>query len=266
MRSTMSSKRIHKQNTLLVILQKIGVAAFWIALWYGISRLVQSELLLPSPIDVAKRLGELIPTSDFWLSVAASMGRMLWGYLLGTVCGFVLAFVTHWSRLARELLSPVFTVVRATPVSSFILIAIIMIGSSSVPVLTAFLMVLPVVWNGVSAALAEIGPELPEMAAVFRLSRASRMRYLYFPAVRGGFLSACVTSVGLAWKACVAAEVLCVSRLSIGRNLYLSKLYLESVDLFAWTVTVIVLSLILEFALRRILHRFSGNRGGGLRV
>ncbi|MBO5898784.1 MAG: hypothetical protein J6R04_07220, partial [Clostridia bacterium] len=77
------------------------------------------------------------------------------------------------------------------------------------------------------------------------------IRRIYLPAVLPYFLSACESSIGLAWKAGVAAEVLALPALSIGKQLYESKLYLETTDLFAWTLVVIVLSLLLEWLTRR---------------
>ena len=69
------------------------------------------------------------------------------------------------------------------------------------------------------------------------------------------FLSACRTALGLAWKSGIAAEVLTVPALSIGKMLYESKLYLETVDLFAWTVMVIACSLLIEKVLMAAVAR-----------
>lgn len=66
-----------------------------------------------------------------------------------------------------------------------------------------------------------------------------------------------VTSLGLAWKAGIAAEVLCTPKGAIGTQLYNAKIYIETTDLFAWTFVVVILSLLLEFAFVRLTRRFS---------
>ena len=86
------------------------------------------------------------------------------------------------------------------------------------------------------------------------------MRLIYLPSLRPYFLAAVTTSMGLAWKSGVAAEVLCIPRPAIGTQIYNSKLYLDIPDLFAWTVAVVLLSLALEWLLRRLLER--GKRRG----
>ena len=63
------------------------------------------------------------------------------------------------------------------------------------------------------------------------------------------------TALGLAWKSGVAAEVLAVPLHSIGANVYRSKLYLETTDLFAWTVTVILLSMLISKLLCVLIKR-----------
>ena len=60
------------------------------------------------------------------------------------------------------------------------------------------------------------------------------------------FRSACLSSIGLGWKAGIAAEVLTVPKHSIGRMIADSKLYLLTEELFAATLVVIILSLLLQ--------------------
>ena len=53
----------------------------------------------------------------------------------------------------EALFAPLLTVVKATPVASFILLVLIWIGRGSVPAVIAALMVLPVVWTNVAAGV-----------------------------------------------------------------------------------------------------------------
>jgi NitT/TauT family transport system permease protein len=52
--------------------------------------------------------------------------------------------------------------------------------------------------------------------------------------------------VGLAWKSGVAAEVISYSRFSIGGELKAGQTYLQTADVFVWTIVVIILSLLIE--------------------
>ncbi|MCC8357776.1 MAG: ABC transporter permease subunit [Oscillospiraceae bacterium] len=240
------------------------VLAFWLGLWALLARLVDTALLLPGPWAVATRLAELAVTLDFWRATAVSLLRVLLGAVLGVVTGVLLAALTSRFRLLRALLSPLLTIVRATPVASIILLALIWLGRDILPCFIVWLMVLPVVWANVSAGIEAVDGHLLELAAVYRFSWGRTLRRIYVPSVMPYFLSALRTGMGLAWKAGVAAEVLTVPAKSIGRYLYESKLYLETTDLFAWTAVVVLCSLVIEKLMLAAIGRMDRrwNRGG----
>lgn len=240
----------------------LAVLLFWTALWVLLARLVGQELLLPSPLQVLKKLVSLAGTQVFWLATGRSILRVLAGLLSATLLGVLLAVLTERSALARLLLSPVMTLVKSTPVASFIILALLWLGRDVLPAFITALMVLPVVWANVSAGLAGRDGQLLELARVYRLPRLRVLRRITIPSVLPHFRAALRSSLGMGWKAGIAAEVLTVPPLSIGKNIFEAKLYLETTELFAWTLTVIVLSLIIERILLRLVGRI-GRKGGG---
>ena len=231
---------------------------FWLAVWTLASLAVGKELFLPSPFRVGESLLALAQTAGFWLSVGATLGRVFLGLAWGALMGTALAFLTHFSRWADRLISPAVRVVRATPVVSFILLVYLWVPRWAVPWVIAGLMVLPVVWGSLSAGLSNLDEKLLEFAHAYRFSKAKTLRLVYLPALRSHFSAGLLTAFGLAWKSGVAAEVICPPVQAVGSRLQQAKLGLETADLFAWTLTIIVLSLVLEGALRRALER--GNR------
>ena len=244
--------------------------AFWLGAWQLCAFLVDchvqgrgNELLLPYPAAVLAALVRLAGTSAFWGTVAATLGRILAGMVLGTALGGLLAALTFLSPWADRLLSPAIRVIRATPVVSFILLILRWMGRDRVPVVISALMVLPVVWGNLSRGLGETDPQLLELARTYRFSPFKTIKLIYLPSLRPYFLSAVTTSMGLAWKSGVAAEVLCLPRPSIGTQIYNAKLYLEVPDLFAWTVVVVALSLALEKLLRALLRSRKGGDSHG---
>ena len=226
--------------------------AFWLTVWTALALLVHRELLLPAPWVVVRRLCELAATGAFWRITAVSIGRVLLGVLGAVVLGVALAVACTASKTADALLCPLMTVVKSTPVASFVVLALIWIARDWLPVFIALLMVLPVVWSNVCTGIRSADPAL--------LGRV--LRRIYVPGVRPHFLAALRSGLGFGWKAGIAAEVLTVPRSAIGRMIYESKLYLQTTDLFAWTLAVILLSVGLErLVLRALTPR--GKGGGG---
>ncbi len=221
-------------------------ALFWIGIWWIAALLVDKEVLLPSPLVTAKCLLSLMTESAFWMQCGWSLLRILAGLFSGIAIGVFLAVLTASLPWARTLIAPLLTVIRSTPVASFIVLALVWIGRGQIPSFAACLMVLPVIWNSITTAVDQADPSLIEMMHVFSFSFGKKLRRFYIPTILPSFAGGIRTSLGLAWKAGIAAEVLCTPASAIGTSLYESKVYLESAELFAWTITVILLSLLLE--------------------
>lgn len=221
-------------------------AFFWIAVWQVVHMAVGESILVPSPLDVFIRLCELCAEGSFWLSVATSLLRVVTGLLLGTVLGAVLAVLTAGSTFFKTLFSPVLHIIKATPVASFIILAILWLSVENVPVFTAMLIVLPTVWANTEKGILSVDKSLLQMGEAFGLSKTEQFFRITLPSVRPFFSAALNSAVGMAWKAGIAAEVICPYKDSIGSALHDSKIYFETVDTFAWTAAVVVLSIILE--------------------
>lgn len=234
-------------------------ALFWVAAWHILSLSVGNPLLLPAPAQVLRRLGELAAEPAFWQTTAVSIGRILLGAASAMALGVVLAVLTTSSGLLDTLIAPVMTAVQATPVASFAILVLIWLDRDYVPVLICAMMVLPVVWGNVCTGIRETDPQLLELAKVYRLPKLRVLGRIYVPSVLPYFRAACSSALGLGWKAGIAAEVLTVPKSSIGRMISESKLYLMTVDLFAWTLTVVGLSLLLQTWILRLLKGRDGH-------
>lgn len=228
----------------------------WLIVWHIAAIRLGKPLLLPSPLTVAERLGELIVTQDFWRYTFRSLLRVLGGILSGVGIAIVISALTAAFLPIEMLLAPLITVIKSTPVASFIILAMLWIGDDILPVFISFLMVFPVVWANLHTALQSIPQPYLDLAQVYRLPLFRRIRRIYAPSALPYFLSACRSSLGLAWKAGIAAEVLALPALSIGKQLNESKLYLETTDLFAWTAVVVVLSLALELCAKLLFRKW----------
>ena len=244
MRSITSDKR--KDSWIKKYGLQVLAAAFWIAVWQLASMWLGQEILLASPVSVIKKLGELIVTYDFWKSVGFSFGRIVLGFLLALVTGCILAVVAYRFSFAAVLFGPLITVIKSTPVASFIILCLIWIPSRNLSVFISFLMVLPVVYTNILQGIRQTDRKLLEMADVFGVGMGKRICYIYISQILPYLLTACTLGLGLCWKAGVAAEVIGVPSGSIGEKLYHAKVYLNTPDLFAWTIVIIVISFLFE--------------------
>ncbi len=227
----------HKQ-----LFRRIGAVVFWLAVWQCAATAIGQEVFLVSPVQALHTLLGLLPRADFWQRVGFSSGRILLGFGLGVAVSAVLAAAAESIPAADILLAPVMQLVKATPVASFIILALVWVRGSSLSVLISFLMVLPVLYGAVRTGIRSVDVQLREMAQVFRMPLSRRLRAVWLPAVLPAFRQGCSVALGICWKSGVAAEVIGLPNGSIGDALYRAKITLSTGELFAWTFVIILLS------------------------
>jgi len=243
---------------------KVIAIVFWLLVWEIIFRYVGREILIVSPFRTATRLFELGQTFEFWNAVFSTCLRVLEGFVLAIFTGSALAIITSRSIFLKHLFQPFLGVIRATPVASLIILALVWMATAQIPVFVVFLMVMPIVWTNIFAGLEVIDVQILEMGKIFKFGRFKRLRYIYMPSLMPYIISALTTGLGAAWKSAIAAEVIARPAGAMGGHVHDARIHLLTADLFAWTVAVIVLSMILEKLMVRLL-RFISSRLAGVR-
>ena len=240
--------------------QKTLSVAVALLVWQGAAAWINTDILVASPVTVIARLFEMIAEADFWGTVAFSLVRIVCGFLLAFVLGIALALAAGRYRAVEMLLWPFVITVKSVPVASFIILSLMWMRGEDLSVFISFLMVFPMIYSNVLQGIKSTDGKLIQMAQLYRVGWGRRLLYIYVPAVRPYLVSACSVALGTAWKAGVAAEVIGIVTGSIGEKLYDSKIYLETADLFAWTVVIILISVAFEKLFLALLNRaFAGS-------
>lgn len=225
---------------------RIFVILFWIALWQLASMVIQNDIIFAGPADVVRSLSLLLPSAEFWISIIHSFGKITLGFAAAFIAGILLGSLAFRFHLLRELLEPLMLLAKSIPVASFVILALIWIGSSGLSVFISFLVVFPILYVNTIAGLESTDLRLKEMALVFHVSLPRRIRFIYLPALIPYLISSCKIALGMSWKSGIAAEVIGVPSHTIGENLYMSKIYLATPDVFAWTIVIILVSALFE--------------------
>ncbi|MCT4544684.1 MAG: ABC transporter permease subunit [Vallitalea sp.] len=235
---------------------KVFSVMFWILVWEVVALIIDRELYLPSPFTTFNALFNMIQVKEFWEIVLITILRVLIGFIISCVIGTVLGIICGINTYMYELFNPLIVTVKSTPVMSFIIITLLWFKSGNVPIFICFLMCLPIIWTAVVEGIKQVDKKILEMAYLFRVKKRYIIKDIYIPSIMPYLTTAMITSVGLGWKVTVAAEVLSRPKLSIGTKLKDSKVYLESPQLFAWTIVVIILSLMFEYVFKYIIRLF----------
>lgn len=232
---------------------RLWPALVWIAVWAFAAHLLDQPVLLPSPLEAVERLGVLATGTEFWASVARSLIRIALGFTLACLLGLALAALSFASVPVQRLLAPVVGAIKAAPVASFIILVLVWVPSKDLSLIISFLMGFPIMYTNVLEALRATDTGMLEMARIFGLSTLDRIRSVYLSQVLPSFEAACSLALGFCWKAGIAAEVIGLPDHTIGDHLHAAKIYLDTPSLFAWTLAIIVLSILIEKTVRLLI-------------
>lgn len=247
-----SLNNIVKKTALTII-----AICFWLFVWHFLSLKINSSIFLPSPESTYKALLRISKRAGFWQTIFNTFSKIAKGFLLALIAGTILSVISAFVKIIDVLVSPFMRLLKTVPVASFIILALLWVKSDKLSVLISFVMVTPVVYINILQSFDNVDNNLLEMADIFNVSLLRKLRFIYVPALVSGFMSACKIGLGFCFKAGIAAEIIGLPFQSIGSELYKSKLYLMTDELFAWTVIIVLMSVFFEGVCIYLLNKLS---------
>lgn len=239
-----------------IVFNKIVPVLVWILIWQLVAIIVHNKVLLAGPVETVKALIAMAGAGDFWTSVGQTTVRILGGFLTGSVLGIGLAYVAYKKPMVENFLKPFVLTLKSVPVASFVILLLIWFGSRNISVIICAMVVYPILYLNTLDGLKSTDNKLLEMAKVFRMPGGRMVRYIFLPQLKPFWGSAFKLAIGMSFKSGIAAEVIGQPLHTIGNGLYLAKVYLETGELFAWTIVVVLIAFICERVLGFIIDRF----------
>ena len=242
------------KNNLKTVLKGALALVSILAVWQMLADIVGDAYFLPGVPETVKALVGLFGIKDFPLIILFSLLRVALGLTLGIAAGIILATLTHLLPFTHSVIQPAIAIMKATPIAAIILILWFTFSDTSLAVFVVFLMVTPIIWQNVYDGYKSISADMLEVCSAFEFSRFKTFRLLVFPSVSRYLIPAVITSMGLAWKAEIAAEIMTYS--NIGKSIQNFKtLHFDTASVFAWATVIVVISLILEALTKKLLGR-----------
>ncbi len=244
-----------KPSIIINKLRQFIIFSIWLFIWQLGHFLVGNELLIPSPLSTLIRLAEMLQTIDFYRQVAATFYRVFVGVMVSLVVGGISALLSYKIRFIDELFKPMVTFMKTTPVMAIIILALLWFKSGQVPIFVCFLMVYPIIYTNVLTGLRQLDQSLIELNKVFEVKPVLQIKECYWPQLIPYLKAALQLAIGIGWKVVIAAEVLAVPYYAMGYELLDAKIYLETSEVFAWVIAIIILSQCCEAMVNRMLNR-----------
>lgn len=249
---------ISKKKNLLRTTSYFASLFIWIGIWHIVAGVIDNQVFVPAPALVAKVLfEELLPSAEFWNSLLASVLHIGCGFIIGAVTGIVLAVISFVFAIAEGIIWLPMKIIKSVPVASFVILSLLWFDAEQLSIVISAMVVLPIIYTNTFTGIKQTDVKLLEMAQLFKVEKRKRVSCIYIPNALPYVLAAISLSVSMAWKAGIAAEIIGLAKNSIGNELYKAKLYLMIPELFAWTIVIVILSIISEFIINMLISRLN---------
>lgn len=238
-------KKALAKKYLNIIYPMLSLVVFFL-IWFIVAKVVDLEVILPSPSASFASLGEIIIGSKFWLALGNTLQRTLISFVFSLISAIVLAALSALFKPVYHLLSPIVIITRAVPTMSIILLSLIWFTAKITPMFIAFLIVFPMLYAAFYSAFTNIDKGFVEMSKLYKVSKWQMVSKFYVPYISPTFFDSIRSAISLNVKLIIAAEVLAQTRDSMGVMMQISSLYLDTSSLIAWTIAAIIISYFLE--------------------
>ena len=241
------------KNKLFFVIRKTLPILFLLLLWELASILVNHSYFLPDVISTLKALFTVLCELSTYKAIITTFLRVILGVCFGTFAGIILAILSHKFKFIYDMVSPIIKIIKAIPVASFVVLLYVSMHGGALPIFIAFLMVMPIVWQNLIDAYNSIDENLSEVCDAYEIPYMKRLKILIFPTLVRFLIPAIITSVGLAWKSEISAEIIVTTVNSIGEMIFYAQYAYDTAKVFAWTVIIVFLSIGFEFLTKRVL-------------
>lgn len=228
------------------LLQIVVAVVVWLCIWQLVAFAVGMDLLLAGPLQTFQALLQLFVSGEVVTTV-------LWSFLR-IACGFVLAYATAlllaysaWRHTTLEMfLHPALLAIKSTPVVCIVVMLLIWFGAPWVSLCCVLLVVLPATYFAALEGFRALDSQRLRMLKLYRVDSLHQFGAYIWPALQSYLHASAKMTVGMSWKAGVAAELIGSPAGSIGERIYQAKIVLETADVFAWTIVIVLLAYICE--------------------
>lgn len=237
-----------------LLVQRVALTIVFVALWTLAASHVPA-FVLPGPEKVIQALVNLAHSDSFTHDVLTTLTRILIGFALATVVGTPLGLALGSSRVLATFFDPLLAVMNTVSSAIWAVFAIIWFGiSNATTIFVVFMTAMPLILTNVWQGSQNVDKLHVDLARSFRMSRTQILRKIYLPTILPYFFSGARLAFGFGWRVSLVAETLGSSD-GIGYRLRQAADLVQTDQVFAWTLLLVVLMMLFEGGLLKPLER-----------
>jgi NitT/TauT family transport system permease protein len=239
----------------VVVVERVALAAALVGLWWLLS-LAAAPYVLPSPARVWSALEIIAARGDLWQNLGITFWRVGVGFVVAALIGLPLGIVLGANRRLGEFFEPVLPVLNTVSSAIWAIFAIIWFGiSNATTIFVVFMTAMPLIITNVWQGTRAVNADFIELARVLRMPDWKIMAKIYLPTILPYFFSGARLAFGFGWRVSLVAETIGSSS-GVGYRLRQAADLVRTDQVFAWTMTLVLLMAALEMGVLSPLERY----------
>lgn len=212
-----------------------------------VSNLVDNVILLPKIKDILLYFKNLELTVIL-KQTSHTLFKAFISYTFSLIFALIIAVIACYKDM-NLLIKPYISILRTIPTISIILIALIWLGNEKAIYLIPFLVIFPLLYETIYFYIKNVDPKLTQVCDVYQFTISKKIKYLYFYSLLEGLILSFKQTFGLCFKIIVMAEVIGQASIGIGAKIQNEKININMPGVFAWTIILIILILLIDYLL-----------------
>lgn len=225
---------------------------FVILLWVIFSNIIDNRIILPKIKDVLLQLWDLLTNSRTYVIIVTTLSRLLITIIISLLLSIIMAVFSLISINYRNFLTGIVAIMRSIPVASIIVILLIIFGNSKSPLIITFFVTFPIQYEAIYINFKTIDKEIVDDIKTISNINLKVIKEVFIPIKSVNILSSIVSSIGLGFKVMVMSEVISQPNNTIGKEILYNKEMLLMNNVFAWTLIILVLVILIEVLLKQL--------------
>lgn len=218
----------------------------FIIVWSWIAKIINNTFILPNIIDVSISLKEILTNVIFFKVIGNTLYKLICVIAITLLISSTMGILSFKYPLFKEIIAPYISIIKAIPTVALIIIVLVWFKPCIVPIIVGIMIVFPILYDNILNGIEGIDKSLIKMSSTFNVSSCRKIFEFYIPSVYYYIAGGIHSLIGLAFKVIIAGEIISQENCSIGGEILLNKVYLETSNVFAWVIIVVVLNFLIE--------------------
>ncbi|MDS0526376.1 ABC transporter permease subunit [Clostridium sp. SHJSY1] len=217
-----------------------------IGLWDIVAIKLNNEIYLPRVGNVLISMKEILSKDDFLRNMLSSLSRTLISFLAALLLAVIFGVLSLMYPIFKSFLKPINAIGKTIPTMVLIVLTLIWFKKEEAPFIVGFVIVFPILYDGVISSIGNINKELIEMCRIYKVSTWQKVKRIYMPVIGFYIAGILMSTFSLVFKVVIAGEVYGQPKYGVGSSIQIEKVNFNTNSIFAWIIIIAILSILFD--------------------